>query len=75
MTTLSELRRTFAHSPDCEIVSPETYLQRLTGHEQLVRADEPSANLLGLMDEQTGSRILVPAEAFVRRQTASGASW
>jgi hypothetical protein len=73
MTTLSELRRTFAHSPDCEIVSPETYLQRLT--EQLVRADEPSANLLGLMDEQTGSRILVPAEAFVRRQTASGASW
>lgn len=69
MATLSELRQQLEQSPDCEIVTPEVYLERLTSHEALVRADEPSANLLGLRDESTGSRILVPVEEFRRLQS------
>ena len=69
MATLQELRRRFEHSPECQIVSPDVYIQRLTGREQLVRADEPAANLLGLLNESTGSRILVPVEEFVRSKS------
>lgn len=65
-STLSELRTRMRAAPDCEFVTADVYIQRLTGHEQLVRADEPSANLLGLLDQVTGSRILVPAEEFLR---------
>lgn len=75
MATLTELRRHFACSPECQIVSPEIYIQRLTGRDQLVRADEPSANLLGLLDENTGSRILVPVEEFSRRQLGFPAAY
>ncbi|SFI99618.1 hypothetical protein [Planctomicrobium piriforme] len=71
MATLTELRRRFETSPDCKFVSPEIYLQRLTGRQSMVRADEPSANLLGLLDQETGNRILVPVEDFMRRRTAS----
>lgn len=35
----------------------------------MVRADEPSANLLGLLDRNTGNRILVPVEDFMRSRT------
>jgi len=66
--SLAELRTRMKAAPQCQFVSPDVYIQRLTGHEQLVRADEPSANLLGLLDEATGSRILVPAEEFLRHQ-------
>jgi hypothetical protein len=62
MATLIELRRQFEDSPACQFVSPQVYIERLTGHEQLIRADEPSANLLGLLDETTGRRIFVPLE-------------
>lgn len=66
MSTLSEIRRRFEHLPDCKFVSPDVYLERLTGHQQLVRSDEPSANLLGLLDESTGTRILVAVEEIAR---------
>jgi len=68
MATLYELRRHFELSPDSKLVSPEVYLQRLTGHGSLVRADEPSANLLGLRDQDTGTRILVPVEDLMRQR-------
>ncbi|WP_437204154.1 hypothetical protein [Planctomicrobium sp. SH664] len=64
--TLAEIRTRFRTSPQCKIVSADVYISRLTGRDQLVRADEPSANLLGLLDESTGTRILVPAEEFMR---------
>ncbi|WP_437226597.1 hypothetical protein SH661x_004668 [Planctomicrobium sp. SH661] len=67
MATLSELRRRFEHSPDCKLVSPDVYLERLTGHQNWVRADEPSANLVGLKDKSTGARILVPVEELSRQ--------
>lgn len=66
MATLTELRRGFAHLPDCQLVSVDVYLERLTGHQSLIRSDEPSANLAGLLDETTGQRILVPIEDLAR---------
>lgn len=68
MATLTELRRQYEGDPENLLVSADIYISQLTGRERLVRADEPSANLLGLMDEMTGSRILVPVEEFVRKQ-------
>ncbi|HWL08362.1 MAG TPA: hypothetical protein VNQ76_08160 [Planctomicrobium sp.] len=73
MATLSELRQRFATAPDCKIVSPEIYLQRLTGRQELERADEPAANMLGLLDRQTGDRILVPLEEFRSPRAAAPA--
>ncbi|WP_437187375.1 hypothetical protein SH668x_000767 [Planctomicrobium sp. SH668] len=69
MATLSELRRRFLQSPNSKLVSPDVYIEGLTGHRSLVRCDEPSANLLGLLDETTGGRILVPVEELARRKT------
>ncbi len=71
MLTLSELRRRFEAAPDCKIVSAEIYLQGLTGRQALDRWDEPSANLLGLVDRSNGKRILVPAEEFLRTRPAT----
>jgi len=68
MATLAELREQFASSPDCRIVTAEVYLKNLTSHHQLDRADVPAANLLGLQDRVTGSRILVPVEDFRRTE-------
>jgi hypothetical protein len=67
MVTLTELRQQFEDSPVCQFVSPEVYIERLTGHEPLIRADEPSANLLGLLNQTTGRRIFVPVEDFLSR--------
>jgi len=72
MATLTELRRRFELQPDCKLVSPDVYIDGLTGHQQLIRSDEPSANLLGLLDEVTGVRILVPVEDLVRRPAVAG---
>lgn len=66
MSSISQLRQRFEHSIDCCIVSPDVFIDRLTCHEEWVRADEPSANLLGLLNEKTGNRILVRIEEFNR---------
>ncbi len=69
MSSITDMRRRFEAASDCKFVSPEVYLQRLTGRQSMVRADEPSANLLGLLDRNTGNRILVPVEDFMRSRT------
>ncbi len=74
MATLSEMRRRFEMSPDCKIVSREVYLQGLTGRRPMDRADEPAANLLGLLDRQTGDRIFIPVEDFMQRRDAESIS-
>lgn len=68
MPSLTELRRQLAAEPACRIVSAAVFVERLTGHDHLVRADEPGANLLGLLDEATGARILVPLEELNRER-------
>jgi len=62
MTTLNDVRREFASRADCRFVSTDVFLACLTGRSRFVRDDEPEANLLGLRDEATGRRILIPAE-------------
>lgn len=66
MATITELRRRFARLPDCRLVAADFYVEQLTGHQPLVRSDEPSANLAGLLDESTGQRIFVPIEELAR---------
>jgi len=68
MSTLSELRRRVEERPDCQLVTAEIYIERLTGRQSLVRSDEPSANLVGLLNETTGQRILVPVEDLALRR-------
>lgn len=68
MASQFEIRQRFAEEPENRIVSAEVYISQLTGRDRLIRSDEPEANLLGLRDEDTGNRILVPAEEFARRQ-------
>ena len=68
MPTLLEKRRRFAAKPECQFVSVDVFIERLTGHDRLIRADEPAANLLGLRDEKTGARYLIPLEEFLERQ-------
>jgi len=71
MSTLSELRRHVEERPDCQLVTADIYIECLTGHQALVRSDEPSANLVGLLNETTGQRILVRVEELAVRRTHS----
>jgi len=66
MATLSEMRLRFERIPGCKLVSADVYIQGLTGHQPLTRSDEPSANLVGLLNEATGDRILAAVEDVAR---------
>lgn len=74
MAPLSELRRRFQHAPDCKFVTAEAYIKHLTGHQALVRSDEPSANLAGLLDRSTGTRFLVPVEELAKTRALTSTS-
>ena len=67
MTTILATRNSFQSGADCQIVSAEQFISHLTSHSHWVRADEPSANLLGLRDQITGSRVYVPLEVLSKR--------
>lgn len=71
MSTISEIREDLESSPSCQFVSADVYIDRLTSHDAWIRADEPSANLLGLLDEKTGNRIFVRMEELTRRRDTS----
>lgn len=66
MASLQELRHTFEVNPNCQLISPDEFTSMMISHAHFVRADEPNANLLGLIDEQTGTRVLVRAEELER---------
>ena len=70
--SISQLRRQFESCPDCRLVSLDVFIERLTCHEAWVRADEPDANLFGLLDQKTGNRIFVRMEEFAQRRFMAG---
>ena len=66
MTTVLDLRNAIANRTDCEFLSPDEFLQRLTSHTPVERCDEPDANLAGLRNKMTGRRYFVPVEELNR---------
>ncbi len=71
MANLNELRQRFESKPRCRIVSPDVFVKMMVSHSTFVRADEPNANFLGLIDEQTGNRIFVKGEEMERIRDVS----
>ncbi len=51
---------------DCERVEPEEFLRRATSRARLERTVNASAGLIGLIDPETGSRIMVEASKLDR---------
>ncbi|MCA9087689.1 MAG: hypothetical protein KDA90_03535 [Planctomycetaceae bacterium] len=71
MTTVVDLRAELALRTDCQFVCADEFVSRLTSHSAYERCDEPAANLLGLMNPETGRRFLVGAEEVSRRPFAA----
>lgn len=70
MANLIEQRLQLQSQAGCRFVTADEFLGMMTSRVPFVRADEPSANLLGLLNEQTGNRILVAEEDFFRVRDA-----
>lgn len=66
MANLIEERTQLRSQSGCRFVTPDEFLGMMTSRIAYVRADEPSANLLGLLDEKTGDRVLIAEEEFIR---------
>ncbi len=66
MANLSEVRQRFVSTTQSKIVSPDEFLGMMISRVSLTRADEPQARMLGLIDEETGNRILVKVEELNR---------
>ncbi|TWT49862.1 hypothetical protein KOR42_38140 [Thalassoglobus neptunius] len=62
MRTFLELREFCSTRPDCKMVSAQEFIDLMMSHAEFERADEPEANLLGLIDRVTGGRVFVRAE-------------
>lgn len=62
MANLTEMRTRLAVDHDCRFITADEFLGLMVSHGPIVRRDEPSLNLLGLLDESTGSRFLVREE-------------
>ena len=57
-----EKRRLNLENKNCQFVEPSVYIDRLTSRHRLWRADDPVANVFGLLDPETGLKILVQGE-------------
>ncbi|WP_145368000.1 hypothetical protein [Maioricimonas rarisocia] len=62
MRDLESRRNELRNCSDCEFVEPEEFLQRAVSREPLMRADDPTASLLGLIELATGRRFVIEAE-------------
>jgi len=67
MGTVVELREQFELAPNCDFVDIDNFIEKLTSHQRWERADEPAANLLGLVNSTSGNRVYIPNELFNRR--------
>ena len=57
--SLSERLNRFRQQADCHFVEREEFCRLLVGSRRLVRADEPSLELRGLMDAENGTRFFI----------------
>lgn len=62
MASLNEIRQRVADNPQCRIVSAAEFSTMIVSRSAFSRADEPGANMLGLLDEATGCRVFVKEE-------------
>ena len=63
-TALNDLRNQLRTRPGCKFVDLAEYCQLLVSRQKLVRADEPAANVRGLMDLSSGARFLIAEETL-----------
>lgn len=64
MHSLNEVRNNL-QSSQCQFVEPADFVNRLTSRNRLIRSDEPEAEAYGLLDQDTGFRILVLSEKLM----------
>ena len=64
MRSLNDVRHNLETS-QCRFVEPAVFVSRLTSRKRLVRCDEPAAEAYGLLDQDTGCRILVSSEKLM----------
>lgn len=70
MSPISELRTQLSSTSNYQFVSADVYVALLTSHGAFERDDVPAANLYGLRDQTTGTRIVIPVEELSSRLNA-----
>ena len=62
LTAIQRQRIALHSATNCRFVDPEEFRDLLVSRRKLIRADEPDANMHGLMDPSSEVRFLVEAE-------------
>ena len=66
---LREQRRAFREQPGLIFVRRDEFFQLLLSFKKLVRSDEPSARIRGLLDVESGERYLIEQEELFAGST------
>lgn len=59
---VQERRTLLKQSKECKFVESNEFCELLVGFKRLVRADEASVDLKGLLDPETGTRFFIEVE-------------
>ena len=62
ISTLNEQRSLLSKREGCQFVDSEEFCRLLLGFKRLIRADESSVEVRGLLDLDTGTRFLIEQE-------------